>query len=141
MIRRKRKNRRGTAVVEFAALLPFLLLLFFIGADWCRVFFVAHTVQDCARTGALAASGITYLEYDLTPADRTMRGEAAVMTDANNLHPALQPSDISVVTDDRDVIVTVTYTFEAVSSLPVIGNTVEIRRAVRMPILPSLSID
>ena len=27
------------------------------------------------------------------------------------------------------------------SSLPVIGNTVEIRRAVRMPILPSLSID
>jgi hypothetical protein len=70
-----------------------------------------------------------------------MRGEAAVMTDASNLYPALQPSDISVVTDDRDVVVTVTYTFEAVSSLPVIGHTVEIRRAVRMPILPSLTID
>lgn len=132
----RRQRRRGTALVEFALLLPFILFIFLVAADWCRIFFVAHTVQDCARNGALGASGIAYQEHGLTIAERESRGRSEALKDASNLSPALQSGDITVVTTGTQVSVTVAYDFQTITDWPGIGGPWEIRRTVQMPILP-----
>ncbi|WDI42132.1 TadE/TadG family type IV pilus assembly protein [Bremerella sp. P1] len=139
MRRPKKKKRRGSVVVEFALLLPFLILIFVIGADWCRIYYAAHTVQDAARTGALGASGIAYQEHFLTEAQRQHRGTEEALRDSDNLSPKLNPGDVVVVTSDSEVSVTVTYNFETLTQWPGISGPIEIRRTVRMPVLPSSS--
>lgn len=54
MLRRVQVPRRpGAAVAELAVLLPFLVLLFFVAVDYCRIFYFTLTVENCARNGAL----------------------------------------------------------------------------------------
>ena len=130
------KHRRAAAIVEFALVLPFIMFVFLVGADWCRIFFVAHTVQDCARNGALGASGIAYQEHDLSDSVRAYRGKSEALKDASNLSPPLQPGDVSVVTTGDQVSVTVTYGFQPVTNWPGIEGPWEIQRTVQMPILP-----
>jgi hypothetical protein len=122
--------------VEFALLLPLILFIFLVGADWCRVFFVTHTVQDCARNGALGASGIAYQEHGLSVAERESRGKSEALKDAANLSPPLPAGNVTVATTSKQVSVTVTYSFETVTDWPVIAGPWEIKRTVQMPILP-----
>jgi Flp pilus assembly protein TadG len=49
-------SRPGAAVVELAVLLPLLSLLFVIAVDFCRVYYHAQTLRNCAYAGALYAS-------------------------------------------------------------------------------------
>src|SRR5262245_49516945 len=44
--------RRGAAAVEAAILLPFLLFLFLVAVDYCRLFYFSQVVTNCARNGA-----------------------------------------------------------------------------------------
>ena len=122
--------------MEFALLLPFLIFVFLVGADWCRVYLAAHVVQDCARNGALGASGIAYQEHDLSVAERESRGKSEALKDASDLNPALQSCDVTVVTTSNEVSATVTHRFHTITSWPGITSPREIRRTVRMPILP-----
>ena len=52
----KNRIRRGVAAAELAILLPFLVLMFGVAVDFCRVFYASQTVQNCAYAGALYAS-------------------------------------------------------------------------------------
>jgi Flp pilus assembly protein TadG len=137
MYRTKKKKCRGSVAVEFALVLPFLIFIFLVGADWCRIFYAAHTVQDCARTGALGASGMAYQEHFLTDSQRKHRGTQEALRDGKNLKPALNPSNIDVVSSDTEVAVTVTYNFETLTQWPGIAGPLVIRRTVHMPVLPS----
>lgn len=137
MRRPKKKKRRGSVVVEFALLLPFLMLIILIGTDWCRIYYAAHTVQDAARTGALGASGIAYQEHFLTPEQRRLRGTREAIRDAENLSPKLNPGDVLVETSDSEVLVTVKYQFQTLTQFPGIAGPIEIRRTVSMPVLPT----
>lgn len=130
------QRRDGAAAVEFALLSPFLIFVFLVGADWSRIFFTAHVVQDCARAGALAASGIAYQEHGLTVAERDARGVSAALDDADNLTPTLRAGDIVVKTGSEEVAVTVTYSFQTVTKFPGVAGPWEIKRTVRMPLLP-----
>jgi Flp pilus assembly protein TadG len=132
----RRHHRSGVAAVEFALLLPFITFTFFLGTDWCRIFYVAHTLQDCARSGALAASGIAYQEHGLTYQERQARGITEALKDGTNLTPSIQNSDITVDTSEDYVWVTVRYDFETMTSLPVVGGSWTVERTVRMPVLP-----
>lgn len=123
--------------MEFAILLPFVMFAFLVGGDWCRVFYAAHTVQDCARSGALGASGMAYQEHDLTPSERVGRGQSEAIKDAANLHPPLQASNVTITTTETEVVVTVTYNFQTVTKWPGIAGPKVIQRTVSMPILPS----
>jgi Flp pilus assembly protein TadG len=123
--------------VEFAILLPFIMFVFLVGGDWCRVFYAAHTVQDCARSGALGASGMAYQEHNLTVAERVSRGKTEALKDAANLNPPLQASDIAITTTDAEVAVTVTYSFQTVTNWPGVAGPTVIQRTVSMPLLPS----
>jgi Flp pilus assembly protein TadG len=131
-----RRGRRGTACVEFAVLLPFLLFVFAVGADWCRIYYAAHTLDECARSGALAASGLAYQERDLTSAERESRGKSAAVANGADLFPDLEAGEVTVTPDEDYVTVTVTYDFHMI--LPALGNggTWTITRSVRMPLMP-----
>lgn len=137
MRRPKKKKRKGAVAVEFALLLPFLMLIILIGTDWCRIYYAAHTVQDAARTGALGASGISYQEHFLTPEQRRLRGTQEAIRDGENLSPKLNPGDVAVVASDSEVAVTVTYNFRTLTQWPGIAGPIQIRRTVSMAVLPS----
>lgn len=51
------RRRRGQSLVEFALVLPLLLLLLSGGTDLARAYFVGIQVADGARQAALYASG------------------------------------------------------------------------------------
>src|SRR5688572_33369045 len=74
--------RRGAAVVELALLLPLLVFLFLVAADFARVFYYSLTLTNCARAGALYASDpATMLE---SPYPNV---QAAALADAANITP------------------------------------------------------
>ena len=50
-----KRNRRGAAIVEFAVVLPLLLLLLFGIIDFGWVFLVRQTLTNAAREGARVA--------------------------------------------------------------------------------------
>ncbi|HZZ83152.1 MAG TPA: TadE family protein [Anaeromyxobacteraceae bacterium] len=54
--RRERRRERGAAAVEFAILLPVLLLLVLGAMDWGYYFFVEQVIVNAAREGARAGS-------------------------------------------------------------------------------------
>src|SRR4051812_14709616 len=54
---RRPDTRAGAMAAELAIVLPFVLLLFAVAVDFCRLYYQTQTVQNCACTGALYASG------------------------------------------------------------------------------------
>lgn len=129
-----RPSRRGAAVVELALLLPLLMFIFVVGGDWCRIFYATHTLDDCARNGALAASGLAYQEHDLSDSERTARAVTQVLKDAANLNPPIEASNVSVVTAGNYVTVTVDYDFDTITSFLV--SEWRLTRSSRMPVQP-----
>jgi Flp pilus assembly protein TadG len=125
---------RGAAVVEFALVLPLLMLLFAMGVDFARIYFNAQVVAGCARVGA---------HYIANPdlGDRTEyeNAEAIVLECAKNLSPAPSVS----VFQNMDaappyVEVTVTHKFKrfcplVLSSIP---SEIEVTRKSRARLYP-----
>ena len=56
IVRRFRRDERGAAVVEFALVLPLLLLLVFMLIDATRAFYTLNSLVSAAREGARYAS-------------------------------------------------------------------------------------
>jgi len=133
---RRAHRRRGAAAVELAILLPFLMFVFAVGADWCRIFYTAHTLDDCARSGALAGSGIAYQERGLSESQRQSRARTDAVRDGENLSPPLETSDVTVTTAGNYISVTVSHNFQTVASYPGVGRNWQLSRTVRMPVTP-----
>lgn len=73
-MRRQRRGRRGQALVEFALILPVLLLLVLGLVDFARAWNVFQVITDAAREGARTA---VVDDTDITEDDvRTVIGNA-----------------------------------------------------------------
>ncbi len=134
VVRRRSLRRDGTAIVELAVLLPFMVFVLLVGTDWCRIYYAAHTLDDCARSGAFAASGIGYQERNLSTSERTSRAMTEILKDAANLNPPIDAADVSVVTAGSSVTVTVNYKFKTITSY--LGKEWPLTRTVSMPLQP-----
>jgi Flp pilus assembly pilin Flp len=55
-IRRLRRDERGAAVVEFALVLPILMLVLFAIVDFARAYYTINTLAAAVREGARFAS-------------------------------------------------------------------------------------
>jgi Flp pilus assembly protein TadG len=132
----KSTQRRGTATVELALLLPLLAFLFIVSVDFARIFYHTNVVTNCARNGALylsdpyVAATSYYTDY-----------KQAALADGSNLDPALTADDISSSsgTDAEGhpyVEVTVTYQFNTVTSYPGVPSPFTFARTVRMRVAP-----
>jgi Flp pilus assembly protein TadG len=123
------RRRTGTAVVELALLLPLLVFLFLIAADFARIFYFSLTLTNCARAGALYASDPAIMSESPFPSV-----QAAALADATNLSPA--PTITQATKVDAAgrpyVEVTAAHTFNTITAFPGIPNSIQLQRSVRM---------
>lgn len=127
--RRPQCRRSGTAVVELALLLPLLVFLFLVAADFARVYYFSLTLTNCARAGALYASDPTTMGESPFP---TM--QAAALADATNISPSPTITQVSGsdATGRMYVDVTAAHTFGTIAGFPGIPDAIQLRRTVRM---------
>lgn len=78
-MKRSRKSYAGSATVEFALLLPMMLLLVLGAVDFARLFYSAITVASAAR------AGVQYGAQDTTKARDTAGMQTAAVNDAADL--------------------------------------------------------
>jgi len=142
MARRHDSERRaGAAATELAVVLPFVVLLFTVAADFCRVYYYTQTLQNCAYAAALYASGtarpLTSTSLgtlgNLTPV-RTAAATDAAVAEGTTLNPPLAASNVQVTYSGGAATATITYDCPLLT--PVLGSTqsVHLTRQVTMAV-------
>ena len=126
-------HRKAAAAVEMAVVLPFVALLFMVALDFCRVFHCTQTVQGCAQTAALYASG-TALPPPNTSANDA--AQQAAVADGAVLDPPLKTTDVAIAGDGSTVTVTVTYNFQTFVPYPGLPQPLVIVRTAQLPVAP-----
>jgi Flp pilus assembly protein TadG len=127
-------GRPGVAATELAIWLPFLVLMFAVAVDFCRIYFTTQTVQNCACAGAMYASGVSSSDPATSPSDAAIQ---AAVAEGTTLSPALDASNVTVAASGSNVVVTVTYDFTLLTKLPGLGQKITITRTVTMASLPA----
>jgi Flp pilus assembly protein TadG len=148
---REQAPRRGTATVELAILLPFLVALFLGAFDFARLFYVTITLENSIHNAALFGAQvfdnqnqqwIGNQQYWQGPSGQVSGGKGAAELDATSLNPALSDSNISITSgtdaDGNAVnIVTVTYTFNTLVPYPGLPSSVTITRTAQVRVAPA----
>jgi hypothetical protein len=131
------QSRPGAAMVEFALMLPILMLALVAAVDFARVFYHDQTIINCARNGALWESDAFSPLRNTYPASDGYKD--AALADAASLNPALPRGNITssgplTDADGRPYVeVTVTYSFPTLTSY--LGfSQVDLSRTVAMRI-------
>jgi Flp pilus assembly protein TadG len=128
----KNETRRGVAAAELAIVLPFLMLMFGVAIDFCRVFYTSQTVQNCAYAGALYASSTVSPRPDVSTPSQA--AQDAALAEGVSLNPALSAANISTTIANGMATTTVTYNFSFI--MPLMGNSSTITRSVTMQVVP-----
>ena len=100
------QKRSAVAAAELAILLPFLLLMFGVALDFCRVFYASQTIQNCAYAGALYASGQASPRPSLGSASAA--AQDAALAEGVSLNPPLTAANITTTTASGTAIVSST---------------------------------
>jgi Flp pilus assembly pilin Flp len=120
-----RRNEKGAAIVEFALVVPLLLLLLWGIVDIGRAFYtlnnLASAVREGARTAAVMATDPT------TTANKTLI-KTAVTTAFTPIGPPLKPESVFVTLANRQVTVKASYPFAPLVlvgwTFPVVRSTI-----------------
>jgi Flp pilus assembly protein TadG len=151
-------TRRGAAAVELAVLLPFLLFLAVVSADWARLLYFTIAVETCARSGALVLSDETNWKQSpanpnvatpypagfcaagtpaLSAAEKAVV-EGAARAESPNLTPAPVVSATHAIdsASNATVSVTVTRPFTAIVRFPGVPTAETVSRTVTMRVAP-----
>jgi hypothetical protein len=148
----KKKVRRGTAVVELALLLPFLVFIFLVSVDFARIIYYTIVIDNCCHNASIFGSQtydnqnqqwIGNAQYWQGPSNQMVSTEqAAADVDGTNLSPVLSTSNVSV-TGGQDSsgnavnIVTITYTFNTITRFPGLPSTLTIKRSSQVRVAPA----
>lgn len=131
------RRRRAASAVELALLLPILVALFVFAIDFARLYYAYCIVTNCARNGALYASGSP---QDIAES-HYLDLNAAALADASNLNPiptvSVYPTDYYLSTV-ASVQVTVTYPFSTISNYPGLPNPINLTRTIQMNRAPTV---
>jgi Flp pilus assembly protein TadG len=128
-------RRSGAAATELAILLPALVFLFVVAVDFCRVYSCSQTIQGCAQTAALYASGTALPPPNTTATDAAKQ---AAVADAALLSPALTTDNVTVTTTTSTATVTVSYDFQFLVPYPGLSQTQTLVRTVTMNMAPQV---
>ncbi len=157
---RSAAQRRGTATVELAVLLPFLAFFFMVAIDWARIFYTTVTIQTAARNAAYYCSeypGVTdKMVYGYADTRDAAEDDVEGTMDRTQMSVYYGPSPGTLFTAGQGVpnstdrygtpvkIITVTYPFSMVAGFPFdvpgIPTSVTMSRTVTMrtaPIVPN----
>lgn len=122
-------GRRGAAMAEMAILLPFVVFLFLVALDFCRVFNCTQTLQGCAHAGALYASGNALASPEVTP---EQAAKQAALAEATMLDPPLRAEDVTVSFAGDAATVKVSYEFRTLTGFPGLPRALTLEKTVRM---------
>lgn len=103
----------GAAAVEFAIVVPLLLLILFALVDFGRMFFVQVSLNAASREGARASSiglGTTQVE-SLVQASSPGTAQLSTLTGGSTLSVAQQPCSPSVSNERTAVTVSVPFSW------------------------------
>lgn len=126
---RKKDGRSAAATVELAVLLPFLLYLAAIGADWARLLYYTVTLEACARNGALYASDADYAaKTPYTSVQQAALAEAPQLTGTVSVNTNTTADSAG----NTAVICTVTMPFTTMTNLPGVPNSQTLTRRNQM---------
>ncbi len=136
--KQSRRRYRGQNLVELALVTPILLLLLMISIDVGAAMSAYNTVGSMARQGAYYGSH--------NPAD-TAGISSAALGESGAIYGVMPTVGSSVVDDTFDVpgtttpyqtvIVTVTYQYNPIFSIPPMPSSLTIKRRVEMRVLGS----
>lgn len=101
---------RGAAAIEFAMVVPFLLVLLLGIISYGGYFWIAHSLQQVANDGARAAVA------GLDAAERTSLAQAS-MAAAMQDYAYLSADDAQIVVDNQDQRLTVKVRYDASGSV------------------------
>lgn len=127
--------RRGAAAVEFALVLPLLLVPLMAVNDFARVYRCTQVVADSARMGAMYLSN-----PDMADKSPYATVEEAILASASDLSPppTFTSRDGIDGGGNRYYEVTVNYTFHPVMATP---KSVTITRTVRARMYPAAVLE
>lgn len=107
------KNQKGAAAVEFAFVLPLLLLLLFGIVEFSILFYNKAMITNASREGARA--GIVFAETRLTQTEIKTIVDNYIVTHLINFNPSQSPDTIITQTGTASgdsLTVTVTYQYD-----------------------------
>jgi Flp pilus assembly protein TadG len=136
-----RDARRGASAAELAVVLPLLIFILVIAADFARLYYYSITITSAARQGVL-----NYYDNQNNPFAATLSPypnptyQQAALADATNLNPqpTVNTNSGTDATGNPFVEVTVSGTFSTVTGYPGIPRTVNLSRTVRMRVPPAV---
>jgi Flp pilus assembly protein TadG len=129
----KRKRTRGQTLVEFALLLPVMVLILALAADFGRAFTAYIAISGAAREGA------AYGMQSTTAAADSAGMTAAALADAPTIWG--KAPVVTAKTGANDGMgypyaeVTVDYNFEPIIAIPPLNRTLDMTRTVRMRVI------
>jgi Flp pilus assembly protein TadG len=131
-----RKKSRGQSLVEFAVLLPVLVMILALAADFGRAFTAYIAISGAAREGA--AYGMQSSDKAIDTAGIATAVQNDIGSDGNiwgtgvgvNSETGTEPSEMGGY---EYVEVTVTYTFSPIMPMP--GSIPTLTRTVKMRVL------
>lgn len=128
----RRRASRGQALVELALIVPILVLMLAVAADFGRAFTAYIAVSSAAREGA--AFGM----MSTANAANTGAIQSAALADAPTIW-GVAPTVARTSGNDANgyafVRVTVAYTFTPIIRIPPIPNSINMTRTVQMRII------
>ncbi|MCI0643084.1 MAG: pilus assembly protein [Gemmataceae bacterium] len=154
-------DRAGAWTAELAIVLPFLVFLFLVVVDFCRVYHSTETLQNSAHAAALYASGacgpkeyhppdnlLTGLLDPLAPLlggngqpsqggyDPVEAAKQAAVAEGASLRPPLIKDQVSVTFDASSVLVSVKYEVELLTPILDSSRKLKLERTIRLPKVP-----
>ena len=114
----RRRDERGAAVVEFALILPILVMFVFGIVEFGRAYNARIELTAAVREGARAAAVAD-------PSDDPLATEAATnatINGARGLTPPLTPAQVSVITCGPSTNAEVTTTYPFKYDIPFVGT-------------------
>jgi Flp pilus assembly protein TadG len=122
-LRLRNRNRKGAAIVEFALVVPLLLLLLWGIVDIGRAFYTLNNLASAVREGARSAA---VMATDPTIAANKTLIKSTVTTAFTPIGPALAPESVFVTLTNRQITVQASYPF---APLVLVGWTFPVRRS------------
>ena len=114
------KSEKGQSMVEFALLLPILILILLMIIEGGLIFGGYLELQNAARDGARYASVHTD-KQDQTSINTYITGKNFIIVDKSNL---VQPIGFTKMTNAQGTILTVTLTYKYPIITPIIGGII-----------------
>jgi Flp pilus assembly protein TadG len=118
-----------------ALLLPFLMVLFLGAVDFGRAYYYTQTLQNCADSAVLYASGTARRNPGTTTSPEDAAAQAAV-AGGSSLNPPLSAQGVAVSSSGGSATVTVTYGFAMLSRYLGFPSTLTISRSATMAVAP-----